>query len=103
MSNITNPVAIHNRLFVVETKYLGPTNNRGSRIKAWFSHDPSYFKPVTVSYPCHLSGEHAHYEAVKALLERHKDKPFVNNLSLIGTCCTNIGYMFIFGYGDHHE
>lgn len=44
MSNITNSVAINNRLFVVETKCLSATDTRGTRIKAWFSHDQSYFQ-----------------------------------------------------------
>jgi len=50
----------------ITTKYLGPTDTRGSRIKA----DDGDGNTATVPYPHHLSNEHAHFEAVKALCER---------------------------------
>lgn len=46
-------------------------------------------KSATVSYRYDLSGEHAHYEAVKVLFEKHKDESLISHLSLIGTCYTS--------------
>ena len=47
----------------IETRYLGPTNHRGSRIKATSASGLS----VTVPYPHELSGMECHWEAAKAL------------------------------------
>ncbi len=49
----------------IMTKYLGPTNSRGSRIKAWCDGGS-----VTVDYRHDLSSEGAHTEAMVALVKK---------------------------------
>lgn len=49
----------------IHTKYFGPTNHKGSRIKATASRGS-----ITVSYPHDLSGDDVHTFAVKQLVER---------------------------------
>ena len=59
-------------MIAIHTKYLGPTDTRGSRIKAytasWGTH-----KGFTVSIPYNhaLDGVNVHFEAVKALVKKH--------------------------------
>ena len=48
------------------TRYLGPTDRRGSRIVA-FDCDGNR---ATIPYPYELSGSDCHYKAAKALLEK---------------------------------
>ena len=47
------------------TKYFGPTNNRGSRIKAQCAAGS-----VTISYPYELSGQACHRAAADALVQK---------------------------------
>lgn len=51
----------------IHTKYLPPTNHRGSRIKATCERGT-----FTVPYPYDLSGDEVHRYAVHALLSRFK-------------------------------
>jgi hypothetical protein len=50
---------------IVTTKYLGPTNRRGSRIKA-----TCWRASVTVTYDCSLSSDNNHRHAVCVLLNK---------------------------------
>ena len=52
----------------IYTKYIGPTNTKGARIKAYTLDGHT----VSIPYPYYLSHEAVHYEAVKALVLRHK-------------------------------
>jgi hypothetical protein len=47
------------------TKYFGPTNSRGSRIKA-----TAAAGSVTISYPYELSGQACHRAAAEALVQK---------------------------------
>lgn len=87
-------------LIVIETKYLPVTNTRGSRVKAWFTHDNKHLKAVTVVYDCSKSFEQVHKVGADALIELHKDVPFVSDLTLIGYSSTGKGYLFIYEYGE---
>jgi hypothetical protein len=49
---------------MIRTKYLGPTDTRGARIKAW-----SGETSVTIPYPYELSTEDAHTEAASKLAD----------------------------------
>ena len=49
----------------INTKYLGPTNSRGSRIKATCAAGS-----VTIGYPHELSGQAAHRKAAEALVSK---------------------------------
>lgn len=51
------------------TKYIGPTNSRGARIKAQCERGKIFF-----SYPYHLSGEAAHRAAVDALTDKFAEE-----------------------------
>ena len=49
----------------ISTKYLGPTNTRGSRIKATCQRGS-----VTIPFKYNVYEEQNHYDAVKALVEK---------------------------------
>lgn len=49
---------------MIRTKYLGPTDTRGARIKAW-----SGETSVTIPYPYELNTEDAHVEAASKLAD----------------------------------
>lgn len=46
----------------IQTRYYGPTNTRGSRIKAWAAAGS-----ITIDYPYELSGQACHRKAAEAL------------------------------------
>jgi hypothetical protein len=70
----------------ISTKYMGPTDQRGSRIKAYDSDN----NQVTISYPHELSGEDVYRKAAEAL----RDKMGWTG-ELIGGG-TKDGYVFVF-------
>ncbi len=70
----------------ISTKYIGPTNTRGSRIKAFDCDNNA----VTIPYPYELSGEDVHRKAAEAL----RDKMGWTG-ELIGGG-TKDGYVFVF-------
>jgi hypothetical protein len=49
----------------IQTRYLGPTNSRGSRIKAWAAAGS-----ITIGYPHELSGQACHRKAAEALIAK---------------------------------
>ena len=49
----------------IQTRYYGPTNTRGSRIKAWASAGS-----ITIPYPHELSGQACHRKAAEALVAK---------------------------------
>jgi hypothetical protein len=59
-------------MIAIHTKYISPTNTRGSRVKAYTAGSGSIkgFE-VTIPYPYELSGEQVHFAAVKALIKKH--------------------------------
>jgi hypothetical protein len=59
-------------MIAIHTKYISPTNTRGSRVKAYTCGSGSIkgFE-VTIPYPYELSGEHVHFAAVKAQIKKH--------------------------------
>ena len=75
-------------MVIIKTKYINPTNTRGSRIAA----EANGWK-VSIPYPHELSGEMVHYEAVKALIEKHQ----LNwDITKMGYGSDNQGYYFTF-------
>lgn len=60
-------------MIAIHTKYIGPSNTRGARIKAYTASygDIKGFTAV-ISYPHELSGAECHFEAVKALVKKNK-------------------------------
>ena len=71
----------------IRTKYIGPTNHRGARIKAY-----SWAGSVTVDYDYSLNEEERHAKAALALIEKFEweSKTLVSG----GSDCAN-GYFFI--------
>ena len=55
-------------MIAIHTKFIPASNTKGARIKAYTSSKWS----ATVSYPYEKSYELAHFEAVKALIEKNK-------------------------------
>lgn len=74
----------------IQTRYLGPTNNRGARIKAWAAAGA-----VTISYPYELSGQACHRAAAEALVKK-LDWTHPNYGSLLGGQLANGDYSFVF-------
>lgn len=59
-------------MIAIHTKYIGPTNTRGSRIKAYTAgYGSNKGFEATIPYPHELSGEQVHFAAVKALVAKH--------------------------------
>ena len=54
-------------MIAILTKYLGPTNSRGSRIKAYTSNEG---QSITISYDYALDGEALHRKAAQALMDK---------------------------------
>ena len=78
-------------MIAIQTKYLGPTNNRGSRIKAWTESGHS----VTVPYPHEKNqGAEAHSVAAIALVQK---LGWYGDLIAGGT---DKGYVFVFADSD---
>jgi hypothetical protein len=60
-------------MIAIHTKYLAPTNNSGSRIKAYTASwgDRKGFS-VVIPYDYGLDGVAVHFKAVKALINKHQ-------------------------------
>lgn len=80
----------------IHTKYMGPTNSRGSRIKAYTTGfgDIKGFS-ATIPYPHHLNGEMCHFEAVKALVAQNKLNWKLTNMRY-GDSADGKGFCFCF-------
>lgn len=76
----------------ISTRYFGPTNTRGSRIKAFDSDSNS----ITIPYPHELSGEAVHFAAAKALCEKMGWKGL-----LVGGAIKS-GYVFVWSHSDRY-
>lgn len=78
-------------MIAIHTKYISPTNTRGSRIKAYTTTGFA----VTIPYPYALSYENCHFEAVKALVSKHKLDWDLTNMRY-GDSADGKGYSFCF-------
>lgn len=77
----------------IRTKYMGPTNTRGSKIKA----SDEAGNSITIPYPYELSGEAVYAKAAIALCKKMSWKG-----QLIGGGLKD-GYVFVFSCGDKHD
>ena len=60
-------------MIAIHTKYIKSTNTHGSRIKAYtVGYGDHKGFSVTIPFPYHENSERAHFEAVKALVSKHK-------------------------------
>jgi hypothetical protein len=66
---------------VIVTRYLGPTNHHGSRIKATHKHDSKITKQVTINWDSSLESQANHQAAAKQLLNQWG---YDNNLMIVG-------------------
>ena len=78
-------------MIAIHTKCLPTTNTRGTRIKAYTRTGFT----ATISYPHEKSYELAHFEAVKALVERNKLDWNLDNMRF-GDSADGKGYVFCF-------
>lgn len=82
----------------IQTKYIGPTNTRGSRIKAWCDAGS-----VTIGYPHELSGQAVYRAAAEALADKLGwNTPHYAKL-LGGALPNNGGYCFVFNHPNSEE
>ena len=83
-------------MIAIHTKYIGPTNTRGSRIKAYTaSYGDRKGWEVTIPYPHELSGEKCHFQAVLALVDKYKLDWTVSDMRY-GDSADGRGYTFCF-------
>ena len=83
-------------MIAIQTKYVGPSNTKGGRIKAWADRGRDAPKmSVTISYPHEYSHEQCHFQAVKALVKKHKLEWDLSNMRYGGT---DDGYVFCFAH-----
>jgi len=76
-------------MIAIETKYIAPTNTRGSKIKAFTCNGHS----ASVSYYYAPSNEALHFEAVKALVKKYNLDWDISKMTYGGT---KTGYVFCF-------
>ena len=76
-------------MIAIQTKYLGATNYRPSRIKAFTCNGPS----CTISYDHALSDAKLHFKAVKELVSKCKLKWDISKMNYGGV---KDGYVFTF-------
>lgn len=79
-------------MIAIHTKYIGPTDTRGSRVKAYTSDGRS----VTVSYDNGLESVKAHFQAVRVFADKHlKYAPDISRMAY-GDSADGKGYCFCF-------
>jgi hypothetical protein len=83
-------------MIAIHTKYIPATNFKGSRIKAYTA-GYGDFKgfSATISYPHEYSHEVCHFQAVKALVEKHKLDWDLTDMRF-GDSADGKGYSFCF-------
>ena len=69
----------------IQCRYIGPTDKRGARIKAWADAGS-----VTISYPHELSGQAVYRKAAQALADKFKWPH-----AYLGAQLTNGDYVFV--------
>lgn len=85
-------------MIAIHTKFISPTNSRGSRIKAYtvgFGSIKGF--SVTIAYPYHESGHMSHFEAVKALVSKHNLDWNLDEMRY-GDSADGKGYSFCFNH-----
>lgn len=78
-------------MIAIHTKFIGASNTKGDRIKAYTRSGFS----VTIPYPHELSFEACHFEAVKALVAKHNLDWCLDDMRY-GDSADGRGYVFCF-------
>lgn len=83
-------------MIAIHTKFIGPTNTRGARIKAYTAGygDHKGFSAV-IPYPYELSFEACHFEAVKELIRKNNLEWDLTAMRF-GDSADGRGYVFCF-------
>ena len=83
-------------MIAIHTKYIGPTDTRGSRIKAYTvgSGQRKGFS-ATIPYIYEAGTVEAHFEAVKALVAKHELEWNLSDMRY-GDSADGCGYSFCF-------
>lgn len=83
-------------MIAIHTKFINPTNTKGARIKAYtagFGEWKGF--SATIAYPYQKSGHLADFEAVKALVAKHKLDWKLEGMRY-GDSADGKGYVFCF-------
>lgn len=78
----------------IHTKYIGPTNTKGARIKAMIRRDSKTLWTATVSFDYSLDSQARHALAAKALLQSQAPALLDEEMSCAGSTLDNLGYVF---------
>lgn len=78
----------------IHTKYVGPTNTRGARIKATCTIDNNTKWTASVGFEYGADSETRHALAAKALLVKHAPDLHDKQLWVCGNTLDNLGYVF---------
>ena len=78
----------------IHTKYIGPTNTRGARIKATCTIDKKTKWTVSISFDYAVDSETRHGLAAKALLAKFAPGLQEETLWCCGNTLDNLGYVF---------
>ena len=73
MTQTTATTATVARGFAIRTKFLGPTNTRGSRVSAKYKRSNEETLRATVEWRHELSAEQNHSRAAQALINKAND------------------------------
>lgn len=76
----------------IHTKYIGPSNTRGARVKAYTSDGRS----VTIGYDHALNTEQAHFKAAQAFADKHLQYAPDTTRMAYGGSADGKGYCFCF-------
>ena len=76
----------------IHTRFLGPTNARGARVKAYTPDGRS----AIVAYRHELPSSQAHFTAARAFMEKHFDYYSRANTMVYGDSADGRGYVFCF-------
>ena len=78
-------------MIAIQTKYIGATNHKPSRIKAFTCNGHS----CTICYDHALSDEKLHFKAVQAMVTKHKLDWDISKMNYGGV---KDGYVFTFNH-----
>ncbi len=88
-------IPCENRGLIIKTKYLGPTNYRGSRIKAIHKRDNERTFSKTIDWDYALESPDNHYEAAKALMDNWEFKEYHPNMKIVSMGWDHDHYYFV--------
>ena len=89
-------------MLAIHTKFIGATNTRGSRIKAYTEAYLGERFTATVPINYAINCELRHFEAVKALVKKHELDWDLSNMRY-GDSADGKGYVFCFDASRVHE